>query len=77
MGEKTARHNVIPDPAIFSGTGEENLSTDAGLLIFRQFDQQQDLTSGFTQQLNDPRRDPDHSMLERVRSALARTGPCQ
>ena len=46
----------------------ENLSTDAGLLIFRQWDEQQKLTKGFAEQLEDSRRDPDHTMLEMVRS---------
>jgi hypothetical protein len=36
----------------------------------RQWDDQQQLTKGFAQQLDDPRRDPDHSMLEMVRSRL-------
>ena len=49
---------------------DENLSTDAGLLIFRQWDEQQQLTEGFSRQLDDRRRDPDHSMLEMVRSRL-------
>ena len=31
---------------------EENLSSDAGLLIFRQWDQQQGFTQGFTSQLD-------------------------
>ena len=30
---------------------EENISTDAGLLIFRQWDEQRGFTYGFTQQL--------------------------
>ena len=49
---------------------EENLSTDAGLLIFRQFDEQHGFTSGFAEQLLDPRRDPTHSVLEMVRSRV-------
>jgi hypothetical protein len=48
----------------------ENLSTDAGLLVFRQWDEQQGLTEGFAAQLDDGRRDPDHSMLEMVRSRV-------
>lgn len=46
----------------------ESISTDAGLLVFRQFDEQQEFTTGFATQLSDSRRDPDHSMLEMVRS---------
>ncbi len=47
---------------------DENLSTDAGLLIFRQWDERQHLTQGFAEQLDDSRRDPAHTMLEMVRS---------
>ncbi len=49
---------------------EENLSTDGGLLIFRQFDEQHQFTVGFAEQLQDARRDPDHSLLEMVRSRV-------
>jgi len=49
---------------------EENLSSDAGLLIFRQWDQQMGLTEGFAQQIYDSRRDPDHLVLEMVRSRV-------
>jgi hypothetical protein len=49
---------------------EENISTDAGLLIFRQWDEQLGFTEGFAGQLDDPRREPDHSILEMVRSRV-------
>jgi hypothetical protein len=49
---------------------EENISSDAGLLLFRQFDQQLQLTDGFAAQLNDGRCDPTHSTLEMVRSRV-------
>lgn len=49
---------------------EENLSTDGGLLILREFDEDHGFTSGFAKQLDDPRRDPTHSRLEMVRSRV-------
>jgi len=49
---------------------EENISTDAGLLVVREFDERQQFTAGFAAQLNDSRRDPDHSVLQMVRSRL-------
>jgi len=49
---------------------QENISTDAGLLIFRQWDQKLGFTEGFAQQLDDGRCDPDHSILEMVRSRV-------
>ncbi len=48
----------------------ENISTDTGLLLFRQFDEQLGLTAGFAAQLSDSRLDPDHSILEMVRSRV-------
>jgi hypothetical protein len=60
--------DFLPQKSICIEPVEENLSTDAGLLIFRQWDQQQGFTEGFTSQLDDPRREPEHSLLEMVRS---------
>lgn len=62
--------DFLPKKAVCVQPVDENLSTDAGLLIFRQWDQQQQLTEGFAQQLDDKRRSPDHTMLEMVRSRL-------
>jgi hypothetical protein len=47
---------------------EEHISTDAGLLVFGEWNAKLGLTEGFAQQLDDPRRDPDHSVLQMVRS---------
>jgi len=70
-------HNVwqlafsfLPKKPVCVQPVDENLSTDAGLLIFRQWDEQQQLTEGFAEQLGDRRRDPDHTTLEMVRSRL-------
>ena len=49
---------------------EENLSTDAGLLVLRQFDERRRFTADFAEQLDDSRRDPTHSKLEMVRSRV-------
>jgi len=62
--------NFLPKKPVCVEPVDENLSTDAGLLIFRQWDEQQQLTEGFARQLDDQRRDPDHSILEMVRSRL-------
>ena len=40
---------------------EENLSTDAGLLVVRQFEEQHRFASDFVERLDDLRRDPTHS----------------
>jgi hypothetical protein len=62
--------SFLPKQSVCVEPVDENLSTDAGLLVFRQWDEQQQLTEGFAQQLDDQRRDPDHSTLEMVRSRL-------
>jgi len=49
---------------------EEHLSTDTGLLLFRQLDEQLGLSEAFAAQLNDSRSDPDHPLLEMVRSRV-------
>ncbi len=49
---------------------QELISTDTGLLLFRQLDEQLQFTEGFAAQLDDPRVDPDHSLLQMVRSRL-------
>jgi hypothetical protein len=49
---------------------QEHLSSDTGLLLFRQLDEQIGLTATFAAQLNDLRSDPDHSILQMVRSRV-------
>ena len=46
------------------------LSSDAGLLVVREFDQRIGLTEQFAAALNDGRRDPDHSVLSMVRQRI-------
>jgi hypothetical protein len=49
---------------------EEHLSTDTGLLLFRQLDEELGWTAGFAAQLSDCRSDPTHSVPEMVRSRV-------
>lgn len=49
---------------------QEHLSTDAGLLLFRQLDEQLGLTEGFAAQVDEWRSGPDHSILQMVRSRV-------
>jgi len=62
--------DFLPHKPVCVEPVEENLSTDAGLLVFRQWDEQLRWTEGFVEQLTDSRRDPDHSLLEMVRSRV-------
>jgi hypothetical protein len=49
---------------------QEHLSTDTGLLLFRQLDEQVGLTAAFAAQLKEVRSDPDHPILQMVRSRV-------
>ena len=49
---------------------EEPISSDAGLLLFGQLDQQLDFTRSLAAQLQDSRQAPDHSFLQMVRSRI-------
>lgn len=62
--------DYLPRKAICVEPVEENLSTDAGLLVLRQWDEQQGWTADFAGQLHDGRRDPEHSIVEMVRSRV-------
>ena len=62
--------DFLPNKSISVQPVQENISTDTGLLIFRQWDQEIRFTQGFAQQLDDWRCDPDHSILEIVRSRV-------
>ena len=62
--------DFLPQKPVCVEPVEENLSTDAGLLVFRQWDEPQEFTKGFAEQLDDQRRDPDHTTLEMVRGRL-------
>lgn len=66
----TLDFNFFSQKDISVETVDEPMSSDGGLLIFRQWDQRWQFTLGFAQQLDDPRRTPDHSMLEMVRSRV-------
>lgn len=46
------------------------LSSDAGLLLVREFDERIGLTEQFAAALHDTRRDPDHSLLSMVRQRV-------
>ena len=46
----------------------EHLTSDAGMLLFGELDQQLDFTCEFAAQLDDPRQDPDHPFLQMSRS---------
>jgi hypothetical protein len=62
--------DFLPQKPICVEPVAENLSSDGGLLILRQWDEQQGLTEGFAEQLGDGRRKPEHSLLEMVRSRV-------
>lgn len=58
-----------PRPVILQPV-EENISSDGGLLVIRQWDERRQFTQGFAQQLQDSRQNPLHTTLEMVRSRV-------
>jgi Transposase DDE domain group 1 len=62
--------DFLPQKPVFVEPVQELLSTDAGLLVFRQWDEEHRFTAGFAEQLEDCRRSPQHSVLEMVRSRV-------
>lgn len=60
----------------FSGPGieikqvEQNVSTDGGLIVFRELDQKLGLTESFASQIGDARIDPDHPLLSIIRQRV-------
>jgi len=57
----------IPKKNIVVENSGGRLSSDAGLLLVREFDERIGLTAQFAAVLHDTRRDPDHSLLSMVR----------
>ncbi len=49
---------------------DENLTSDTGLLAFAQLDAKLNWTKSFTDLVNDPRSDPDHSALSIIRQRV-------
>jgi hypothetical protein len=56
-------------PLVVENSGGR-LSSDAGLLVVREFDERIGLTKQFAACLSDKRRDPDHSLLSMVRQRI-------
>ena len=62
--------DFLPDLPVVVQQSEGQLSSDAGLLPLRQFDQRWDFTGRFVACLADPRPDPEHSLLSMVRQRI-------
>lgn len=56
-------------PVVVENSGGR-LSSDAGLLLVREFDRRIQLTEQFAQALSDQRRNPEHSLLAMVRQRI-------
>lgn len=62
--------DFLPDRMVFVQQDDAPLTSDAGLLPLRQFDQRLGFTRRFAECLNDPRSEPIHSVLSMVRQRL-------
>ena len=49
---------------------DEQVSSDGGLLVFRELDQKLNLTESFATTISDRRRSPDHSLLSVIRQRV-------
>lgn len=49
---------------------DEQVSSDGGLLVFRQLDQKRRITESFANVIGDLRRDPDHTLLSIIRQRV-------
>jgi Transposase DDE domain group 1 len=62
--------DFLPDRKVFVQQDDMPLTSDAGLLPIRQFDQRLGFTRRFAECLNDSRSDPVHSIVSMVRQRL-------
>jgi hypothetical protein len=49
---------------------DEQVSSDGGLLVFREFDQKLQITESFSSNIDESRRSPDHSLLSVIRQRI-------
>ena len=72
QGEWQLKLDFFSDKPVVVEPVDAHLTSDAGLLLFRQYDEQHRLTEGFTAALNDARSGPalKHTYLEMVRSRV-------
>jgi len=62
--------NFLPDKPLVVQTKTRQMTTDPGLLLFRQYDQQWDYSRRLAACLTDDRQDPEHTILEMLRQRL-------
>jgi hypothetical protein len=64
------RLSFLPQKRLVAENSAGRLSSDAGLLVVREFDERLGLTGQFAAALRDARRDPDHSLRSMVRQRI-------
>ncbi len=60
----------LPQKRVVVENSAGRLSSDAGLLVVREFDERIGMTAAFATVLDDPRREPAHAMLAMVRQRV-------
>jgi hypothetical protein len=62
--------DFLPGRSIEIKQVDEQVSSDGGLVVFRELDDKLGLTEGFASQIEDARCDPDHSLLSVLRQRV-------
>ncbi|MEZ6054097.1 MAG: IS1380 family transposase [Planctomycetaceae bacterium] len=62
--------DFLPRKRVVVENSAGRLSSDAGLLVVREFDERIGMTASFAAMLDDPRHDPTHAMLAMVRQRV-------
>ncbi len=70
QGAWSERLEFHPQKSVVVENSGGRLSSDAGLLLVREFDERLGLTRQFAAALHDRRRDPEHSLLAMVRQRV-------
>lgn len=62
--------DFLPDKPVVVQRKPQQITSDAGLLLFRQFDQRWDYTRRLAACLTDDRHDPEHTILQMLRQRV-------
>lgn len=67
---QVALFDFLPGKTVEIRQVDEQVSSDGGLVVFRELDEKLRLTDRFTRQINDGRSDPQHSLRSVIRQRI-------